>query len=239
VNPLLRHFAGLLLVAVTALSCSARTLEFAAANVRCEIPDDWIIQQRKGILLFATSPYGTRSFMITYHFTPTSVDLDDPRFNDEVEAGIESVAGSTVIGSGTVMMHDVRFRYFDVQNATGEITRNRHVIDFLGNAHCYGFGVSKDGDDPMKDDELVGILQSCNFINAPRPHTGLLTFWNAFQPLDVQNYSTSGRIGYAANTCFEIAVISLGPLVFLLGLTFLFYRWLYRDGLWKRKQVAS
>jgi len=84
----------------------------------------------------------------------------------------------------------------------------------------------------------VGILESCNFINAPRPHTGILTFWDIFQPLDAEKYSLTGRIGYAAYYSFEVIIIILVPLALLLGLTVLFYRWLFHGSLWGKKREA-
>jgi hypothetical protein len=233
------EIAAVLLFAAATLSSSAKTFEFAAANVRCEIPDDWTVTPPQGgILLMATSPYGTRSFNLAYYYEPVSLELENPKFDRDVENGIRNVPGSTIADTGTVLMHDVLFRYVDISNTSGATPRNRHMLYFLGNGHCYEFGITKDGDDPTKDDELEGILQSFTFINTPKPHSGLITVWDAFQPLDIENYSVAGRIGYAFYTCFEIAVIFLCPFAALLMLTTIFYRWLFGGGLRKRKRVA-
>ncbi len=214
-------------LSMIALPCSARTLHFRGANVQCAIPDDWTLTEGKGCLLRACSPFGTRQFVITYLPAPLNQVLDDPRFSDQLETGITDTTNGQITGSGFVLMHDVRFRFWDNQASSGVATIYTHGLAFLGNNHFYGFSVSKAGDPPLEDAELVSILNSCNFIEAPTPHTGLLTFWDTLSPQDGKAHNLFSRVCYAALAILRTALIFFVPFALLLGVTLLFYRLLY------------
>jgi hypothetical protein len=225
-------FALATLYLASALPSHAHPLQFPALNLKCEIPDDWTSAQSKDSLLEAVSPYRTRGLRLNCARASIGITLDDPQYLQFLEAPFTEAKGE-VTSSGYVLMNNVRFYFFDGKIANGVSTTYFHNLYFLGNGILYCFSIFKMDENPMNDEELVSILRSCDFIQAPRPHTGLLTFWDVFRPVDGQEHGLLDCIVYAIGASCHILFLFLCPLLFYLGLTYFFFRLLYKRG---RKQ---
>jgi hypothetical protein len=221
-------FATATLYLAVTLPAQGSPVQLPGFNLKCDIPDDWPYAQEKGCLLRANSPYGTRGLFLNCKREPLSVTLDDPRYIQFLRDSSATETKGVVNGSGYVVMNNVRFFFVDAKAERDGTTTYFHQLFFLGDGLRYTFAIFKKDGNPVDDPELVSILQSCDFVQAPKPHTGVLTFWDIFHPVDLQEHSTTECFVYAVETCGRLLFIFLCPLLVYLGLTVFFYRMLFK-----------
>jgi hypothetical protein len=157
---------GLMLGAIVPLS--ARTYSFPEQNFRCEIPDSWTMIKATGASVMAQSPTGRESFKLMTSLLTEGLTLDSSRFQQSIR-DMFTRNGFEVVGPTYVLLQGQRFSYWKLEppdpNPFG--TRSAWAWAIIADGRLYVLQPSCDAN-PNSDPELMGMVNSFQFISSPR-----------------------------------------------------------------------